>query len=301
MFSRLIVSLLSLLSLLPLGVLYGLALCLFILLYYITGYRRAVVDENLRNSFPEKAEAELKAIAKKYYRYLADMVVETLKTLTITKQEILKRVEGVNTELVKDALNSGRSVIGILGHYGNWEMCAQGFSLLFEKRRIIVYKPINNPYVDKMMYRARARFGATLVSMKNIARQLITYRDEPTITVLVGDQTPALNELHYFTNFLNQPTGVYLGAEKLAKITNSLVVFCDIRLVRRGYYTCTFVPLFDKPTATAPYEITKAHVAYLEKVICQQPEYWLWSHRRWKHKPKDRRDTGISYLQPQIK
>ncbi len=298
MFYRLIVGLLSLLSLLPLGVLYGLALCLFILLYYITGYRRAVVDENLRNSFPEKAEAELKGIAKKYYRYLADMVVETLKTLTIPKHEIIKRVEGVNTELVKDALNSGRSVIGILGHYGNWEMCAQGFSLLFEKRRIIVYKPIHNPYVDQIMFKLRSRFGATLVSMKNIGRQLIAYRDEPTITVLVGDQTPAFNELNYFTNFLNQPTGVYLGAEKLAKMTNSLVVFCDIRLKKRGYYTCTFVPLFDEPTATAPYEITKAHVAYLEKVICQQPEYWLWSHRRWKHKPEDVRKAGLSNSAP---
>ncbi len=285
--SRAIIGLLYLLSLLPLEVLYCLALCLFVLLYYVTGYRRSVVDENLRKSFPEKAEEELKEIAKKYYRYLADLVVETIKTISIPKHEIIKRVEGINIDLVNEALDGGRSVIGILGHYGNWEMCAQRFSLLFDKTRIIVYKPLNNPQFDKMMLKVRSRFGANLVNTKTIARHLIKHRNEPTITVMVGDQTPALSELQYFTNFLNQPTGVYLGVEKLAKMTNSSVFFCDIRLVKKGYYSCTFVPLFNESALTAPHEITNTHIGYLENVIKHQPEYWLWSHRRWKHKPED--------------
>ena len=286
-FYKLFFGLFFLMSLLPLRVLYFFGSGFYVLLYYITGYRRKVVDENLLNSFPEKSKTEREAIARKYYHYLADLFFETIKMLSISEKELMKRAESVNLNVVTDALNCGKSVIGILGHYGNWELATLRFSMLFEQKRIIVYKPLSNKDEDKLMIRMRSRFGATLVSMKNIARKLIELRHEPTMTVLVGDQTPALAELNYFTNFLNQQTGVFLGTERLAKLNNSLVVFCDISVVKRGYYQCTFVPLFDDPKSTAPYEITQKHVQYLEDVIRQQPEYWLWSHRRWKYKPED--------------
>lgn len=283
-----ITGLLYLLSLLPLWLLYLIADLIFVVLYYITGYRRKVVDENLSRAFPEKSQQERDWISKEFFHYLADLMVETLKLLTISEEEVTRRVKVTNTEIVKDTFAKGQSVIGVLGHYGNWEMNALRFSQLFNERRIIVYKPLSNKFFNNVVIHLRSRFGATLIAMKNIMRKLVEYRNDPTVTIMVGDQTPARPDVKYFTNFLNQPTAVFLGVEKLAKLTNSAIVFCDIRRLKRGYYECTFVPMFMEPKLTADYEITNAHVQYLENVIRHEPQYWLWSHRRWKFKPEDR-------------
>lgn len=286
-FSVLISGFFYLLSLLPFWLLYIISDIIFIILYYIFRYRRKVVDENLFHAFPEKTQQERASIRIKYYRYLTDLIVESLKMLTISGTEVKKRVYVPNPELIRGYFGEGQSVLGILGHYGNWEMGALRFSQLFVERRIIVYKPLSNKFFDNVVIRMRSRFGATLVDMKSTMRKLISYRNERTVTVLVGDQTPAKPEIKYFTNFLNQPTAVFLGVEKLAKLTNSVVVFCDVRRIRRGYYQCTFIPMFKNPKETNEYEITHAHVKYLEEVIREKPEYWLWSHRRWKFKPED--------------
>jgi KDO2-lipid IV(A) lauroyltransferase len=287
-FSILGLAFLQIVSLLPLRVLYFTSDLIYFILYYVVGYRRSVVDENLANAFPEKTVDERTKIRKRYFQYLSDLVVETVKLLTLSPEEVRKRVYVPNPELITNAFSKGKSVIGILGHYGNWEMNALRFSQLFDERRVIVYKPLSNQYFDRLFIKMRSRFGATLVSMKNTMRKLVSYKNERTVTVLVGDQTPAKPEIQYFAQFLNQQTAVFLGVEKLAKITDSMVVFCDIRVLRRGYYQCTFVPMFEDPKATGNYEITNAHVQYLENVIRQQPQYWLWSHRRWKFKPQDR-------------
>ena len=287
MFSLLLLGIMYLISLLPFWLLYLIADMFYFILYYVTGYRRKVVDENLFRSFPEKSAAERALIRKKYFHFLADMMVESVKLLTISKKEVIKRVEVPNPELITQAFKDGKSVIGILGHYGNWELGALRFSQLFEEPRIIVYKPLSNTFFDRVMVQMRSRFGATLISMKQTTRKLAEYRKQRTVTVLVGDQTPAKSELKYFTSFLNQPTAVFLGVEKLAKMTNSVVVFCDIRRIRRGYYSCSFIPMFREPKSTSEFEITNAHVHYLENVIRQEPQYWLWSHRRWKFRPED--------------
>jgi KDO2-lipid IV(A) lauroyltransferase len=288
-FSVLGYGLLYLISLLPFWLLYLIADLLYILLYYFIGYRRKVVEENLRNAFPEKSETDRRLICKKYYHHLADLMVETIKMLTVSKNEVVKRVHIVNPQAVTDIFKTGKSVIGTLGHYGNWELNALRLSLLFDERRVIVYKPLSNGDFDNMFKSMRSRFGATLIAMKSTMRKLVEYKNERTITVLLGDQTPAYSEIQYFTDFLNQPTAVFLGVEKLAKLTNSAVVFCDVRQVKRGHYKCTFVPMFIAPKQTAEHEITNAHVRYLEEVIRLEPQYWLWSHRRWKFKPEDLR------------
>lgn len=286
-FSILILGFLYLVSLLPFRVIYLIADGIYLILYYVTRYRRKVIDENLENAFPEKSEKERETIRKEYYHFLADLIVESIKLLTISEQEVIKRVHVPNPELIKQAFNNGQSVIGILGHYGNWEMNALRFSQLFNEKRIIVYKPLSNNFFNNVIMQMRSRFGATLVDMKSTMRKLVEYRNERTVTVMVGDQTPGKPEIKYFTNFLNQPTAVFLGVEKLAKFTNSVVVFCDIRRIKRGYYQCSFVPMFEEPKATADYEITDGHVQYLENVIRNEPQYWLWSHRRWKFKPEE--------------
>jgi KDO2-lipid IV(A) lauroyltransferase len=283
---RLGVFFLYLISLLPFWFLYLIANGLFVLLYYVLRYRREVVWQNLRNSFPERTEAELKDIERKYFRYLADLIVEGVKLFTISAKEVENRLVVNNTELMENYFAQGRSVIGAVGHYGNWEMAALRLGLLTDKRRIVVYKPLNNEVFDSAFKRMRERFGATLVDMQHTLRALITFRNEPSITMLVSDQTPVPHEINYFTQFLNQPTAVFLGVEKLAKALDSAVIFVAMKRVKRGYYEADFVSLCEHPKQTAEYEITQMHVRCLEHMICREPQYWLWSHRRWKFTPE---------------
>jgi KDO2-lipid IV(A) lauroyltransferase len=297
-FLVLVLGFIYLLSLLPFRLLYIISDGIFLVFYYVVRYRRRVIDENLRNAFPEKSKADRNEIRKSYTHYLTDMLVETVKLLTITGAEVTKRVSVPNPESVTRAFGNGQSVIGVLGHYGNWELAGLRFGQLFDERRIIVYKPLSNKFFDKVVIKMRSKFGATLVSMKETIRKLVEYKNERTMTVLVGDQTPAKPEVKYFTPFLNQSTAVFLGVEKLAKSTNSVVVFCDMRRIKRGHYQCTFVPLFENPALTEEYEITKAHVQYLEQVIRHEPQYWLWSHRRWKFKSEDINATVTKEAEP---
>jgi KDO2-lipid IV(A) lauroyltransferase len=285
--SRLVIFFLYLLSLLPFWMLYLLSDGLFFIIFYIVGYRRKVVQENLRNSFPEKTENEINATERKFYRFFADMVVETVKLITISPEELSRHAKVTNPEILDQYFEQGRSIIGAVGHYTNWEMGSLSFSLVTSYRRMVVFKPLSNKNADGFYEKVRSRFGATLVPMKKTLRAISEYRNEPTFTALVSDQTPVMHEAHYFTTFLNQPTAVFLGVEKIAKLTDSVVVFCDQRCVKRGYYELTLVPLVTEPKQTAENEITEAHVQYLERMINEQPEYWLWSHRRWKFKPED--------------
>ena len=156
-----------------------------------------------------------------------------------------------------------------------------------DKEKIIVYKPLANTVFDQLFNHSRSRFGAETVAMKDIFRRLVKTRDQRSFTILLSDQTPVQESVQYFTRFLNQPTAVFLGVEKLAKALNSAVVFCDIKCIERGYYTYNFIPITPDPKNTEEHEITNMHVAHLEKTIREIPQYWLWSHRRWKFKPKN--------------
>jgi len=283
--SRIGILFLYLVSLLPFWFLYFLADMMFIVLYYITGYRRKVVWENLSNSFPEKTETELKRIEKKYYKYLADLIVEIIKLISISEQEITKRMCAVNTELMEHYFSQGKSILSVTAHYGNWEMAAARFGLLTNNKRLIIYKPLNNEIFDDFFNKTRSRFGTSMIAMKMALRKFVECRNELTFSVFASDQTPVPNESLHFTKFLNQPTAVFPGIEKISQIRESVVVFYRIDYVKRGYYTGTIVPLFDNPKDTRPFEITERHVAYLESMIREKPEYWLWSHRRWKLKP----------------
>jgi KDO2-lipid IV(A) lauroyltransferase len=278
---------LYLLSLMPFWLLYIISDMIFVLIYYVIGYRKCVVQQNLSNSFPEKTPQERKTIERKFYRHFCDLVVETIKTISITPKQLSKRLTPTNPELVKKVLESKQKVIAVAGHYCNWELLALGITSITEKKFLIIYKPLTNKVFDKFFINTRSRFNGIPVAMKLVLRKMVELKNEPFMTVLLGDQTPVRQEATYFTNFLNQPTPVFLGVEKMARSFDCMVYFCDMRKVKRGYYTYTAVPLVEDPKVTAPYEITKAHVQYLDKVIREEPQYWLWSHRRWKFKPGD--------------
>lgn len=278
---------LYLLSLLPFWFLYIISDMLFVVIYHLIGYRRKVVQQNLARAFPEKTIDERKVIEKKYFKYMADLMLETIKNVSISAKSIQKRMKPTNPELMEHYFGQGKSIIAAAGHYGNWEMAAVSFGFLTDKKRMVIYKEQTNPVYTDFFNKTRSRFGVTMISMKQTLRKMIEYKNELTFTVLAADQTPAKNEAVYFTTFLNQPTAVFLGVEKLTKVRDCVVIFYKIDVVKRGYYTYTFIPLVENPKDTKPYEITQVQVKYLESIIKDRPEYWLWSHRRWKIKPED--------------
>ena len=276
-----------LLSLLPFWLLYLVSDLVFFILYYVVGYRRKVVQDNLRNSFPEKSDEERAAIEKKYFKYMADLTLETIKSTSMSEKQVRRRMVCTNPEIVEHYFGQGKSILAAAGHYGNWELACLNFGFLTDKIKMVVYKPQSSEIFTDFINRTRSRFGTMMISMKQTLRKLIEYKNELTFTVLAADQTPSRDEAMYFTTFLNQPTAVFIGVEKLSSIRDCAIVFYRIDLVKRGHYTYTLVPLVENPKETKPYEITKIQVNYLESLIREKPEYWLWSHRRWKIKPED--------------
>ena len=279
--ARFLVFCLTLISMMPFWALFVLSDILFFILFYILKYRKAVVDDNLRNSFPNKTVAERDFIAKQYFMYLADLIVETIKMISISAKEAQKRFNILNPDLLQHYVGQNRNVCVVAGHYCNWEM-ANVVGFCTDKKKLVIYKPLTNKILDEFLNGVRSKFSVLMIPMKGILRKMVELRNESSISFYLSDQTPVRHETKYYTNFLNQNTAVFLGVEKIAKTTNSVVVFCKVKLVKRGYYTCEFVPLVEEPQLTKEFEITQLHVRYLENIINNTPQYWLWSHKRWK-------------------
>jgi len=284
---RITASILYLISLLPFPVLYFFSDILYIFLYYIIKYRRKVVLNNLLNSFPEKSRSEIEQIEKRFYRYLADLMLESVKTISISADEIKKRFVFKNLDIMKTYLQNGRSVIAVSGHYGNWEWGPVAIGLELGEKVLVVYKPLSDKRFEELMNSMRSRFGSIMVPMKQTLRKVFEYKSEPNVLVLIGDQTPTREESRYFTSFLNQQTAVFLGVEKIALKLKNPIVYFSINRIKRGYYECVIKSLIDTPEQTMDHEITEAHTRELEKNIRFQPEYWLWSHKRWKFSPEN--------------
>lgn len=278
--------LLSIVAALPLSILYILSDGLYVLLYYVFGYRLAIVSTNLQNAFPEKSVLERKEIAKRYYRYLADLIVETIKMKSISRKEIKKRMLLINPELIHHYFEENQSIIFVTGHYGNWEWGIPRMSLISDNPSLVIYKPLSNKGFEEIFNRMRTRFGGTMVPMKNTLRKIIEHQNKLHASVFLSDQTPTRNGSDYFIDFLNQPTLVFKGIEKIAQKTNFPIVYCHIDRVKRGYYQAKFTTLAEQPKFTVENEITLLHNKFLEEIIKEKPELWLWSHKRWKHKPK---------------
>lgn len=285
--SPVISSVVHLVSLLPFPVLYLFSDFLFVILFHVLGYRRKVVQENLRNAFPEMTDAERRNIERKYFRYLSDLIVESVKMKSMSREEMLRRFRFKNFGEVEPFFRENRPVIAVTAHYGNWEWGSPSLSLMNPHPSLVVYKPQTDKNFETLINGMRSRFGAIMVPMKLTLRKVLEYKNKPHMLVLVGDQTPPREESQFFTEFLNQPTAIFLGIEKIAKLTGSPVVYFHIDRVRRGYYEATLKTLFGSPKETAEHEITRTHTRELERIIRQKPELWLWSHKRWKFKPED--------------
>ncbi len=279
--------LLYLFSLLPYRLLYLLSDVFFVLNYYLVGYRRKVVFQNLRNSFPDKSEKEIRIIARKFYHYLSDQFVETFKTLSISEEELDRRVVLLNPEVMNKLYEKGQSVVHLLGHHANWEWYAKQLARKTRHQLFFVYKPLSNKGMDKVLIALRSRFGVMAVPMKEVFKTIESYTERPHASFFGGDQSPMRHNKYIWTTFMHQETAVYLGAESIARQYNEAVVFGKMRRLKRGYYSIELSLITDVPLQTAPGEITVAHTKALESLLQEQPEYWLWSHKRWKFKKSE--------------
>jgi len=271
-------------SLLPFPLLYALSDGLYVLFYYMLGYRKKVVLQNIRNSFPDKTEKEHIEICKKFYRHFCDLVVESLKTFTISEKEVLKRVIFTNPEVIDKYFDQKRSVIIAGGHYNNWELFAVAVDALIKHKTVGIYKPLSNKYFDGKMRGTRSKYGLEMISTKEVKPFFDKHINVLTATIFGTDQSPSNPNNAYWMKFLNQDTGVLFGAEKFAKEYNYPVVYGRLNKLKRGHYSLDFTDVTETPTETAYGEITEKITLLLEKDIQAIPQYWLWTHRRWKHK-----------------
>jgi Kdo2-lipid IVA lauroyltransferase/acyltransferase len=272
-------------TLLPLPVLYIFSDLLYLVLYYIVAYRRKVVAENLKNSFPEKSQEELKTIEKKFYRHLADLLIETFKLSHMSKAEQKKRFTYSNLEVIDKLREDKRDIIAVLGHYNNWEWPTL-LPYYLKYIIIIIFKPLQNKYFNGFINRQRSKFGIVLTPTSQVIREIINYRKNNinTLSVFLSDQIPAKGDIKFWTKFLNQDTAVFTGAGKIAAKYNMAIVFFHIQKVKRGHYNLDIELLLEHTEGLSEDFITETHVRRLEEIIREKPEYWIWSHRRWKHK-----------------
>ena len=270
-------------SLLPYPILYFISDILYLVIYKLIRYRKEVVLTNLKNSFPNKKNEELKIITNKFYHHLCDIIMESLKGFTISEKQLRKRLIIKNPDFSNKFADKAQSIIFVGGHYNNWEICAQAFAMYSNHKCMAIYKPLSNTFFNSKIKKSRSKFGLELISMKQTRYSFIK-ASNPRAIVFGSDQNPANPNRAHWLKFLNQDTGVLFGVEKYSKEFDWPVVFVSISKVKRGYYEVEYSLITDKPTEQPHGKITEDFTRRLEHDIINQPQYWLWSHKRWKHK-----------------
>ncbi len=271
-------------SKLPFWFLYIISDFFYLILYYIIGYRKKIVYQNLRNSFSQKNTKEIRRIAKQNYHSLCDIILETLKKTGMSENDFQHRIKGINFELLDKLYEEKKSVLGAMGHFGNFEWAISYLALKNPSKTYVAARPLSNNFFDDFATKTRSIFGLTPYHYKKTYELLKSNKNKTTMTVIVGDQTPTKDKIKYWTAFLNQETPFHLGIEKMSKIFNLAVVYFDIYRVKRGYYQIECKLISDSPEKTKDFEIIENYIRKIENTIVQHPADWLWSHRRWKHK-----------------
>lgn len=284
-FSRLLYTLFILpLSKLPFSILYRFSDFLYQIMYHLVGYRRKVVRNNLKRSFPEKSSSEIVFIEKQFYRHFCDLVLESFKLFSISEKEIRERMIFDNHEIMNNFLEKGRSVIIAGGHYGNWEMFAVASQLYWKHQGVALYKPLANPWFEQVMRQTRGKFGLNIVPIQKTKEFFEQLHPKPTATIFGMDQSPSKVKSSHWMTFLGQDTAVIFGTEKYSRTYNQPVIFGRILKVKRGYYRTHFELVTDNPSELQHAAIIEKVMHLLEADIQQAPQWWLWTHRRWKHK-----------------
>ncbi|HHN47494.1 MAG TPA: lipid A biosynthesis acyltransferase [Bacteroidales bacterium] len=278
-----------LVSKMPDGVLYGLSDFFCFVIKHLLRYRKAIIYGNLKRSFPEFSDKDIKKLIHAYYKHMADLVLEVIKTPGLPAAEIKSRFHFKNPEVLHKIDKSGKSVILLTGHLGNWEWLGPGLQLNFpEFSGHAVVKPLSNKYFDTYINDLRRLHKKdSIIPFKQTLRYMIKNKHKRTLTLFAADQTPHRSEISFNMPFLNQTTPFFTGFEKIAKMLDQAVVFINLYRTKRGHYEVEFHLITDDPNASGEFEITHEFVRLLEKSIRERPYNWLWSHRRWKYAPKE--------------
>jgi len=273
------------LSLLPMWVHYVLSDLIYLVVYHLIGYRKPLVRRHLAESFPEKSGDERLRIERGFYHWFCDYLVETVKLLTISEQELKRRMVFKGTETVDEIVESGQSCAVYLGHYCNWEwITSLPFWVSPKAQCGQIYHALENPVFDRLFLRLRQRMGAVCIPMAETLRRLAVYRQQqkPVVIGYISDQVPFWNNIHHWLDFLHHDTPVLTGTERLARSAGHAVFYMDVRRIRRGYYEAEFRLIARDPKQTKDYELTDAYFKMLEESVRRDPQCYLWTHNRWK-------------------
>ncbi len=279
--------LLWLISRLPFRILYFISDIVYQLLYHVVGYRKKVVRNNLALVFPEKSDLERLRIEKKFYKHLCDIFLEMAKTLGISNRQMHKRYVFTNVEVLQKLESEGKNTMIMMPHYASWEWVFSLNSQLNSKAYAI-YQVIQNKYFDKLVRDIRGKYGTTLIRTTE-SRKIIkdAKKEGQLITVgIISDQSPMLNRTRHWAKFMNITVPIHVGGEELCKVLDMIPIYLKVEKLKRGYYQGTFKVLSEKPTEVEGYKISEAFLKEVEKSIYEAPEYYFWTHKRWKHKDK---------------
>ena len=286
LWSRAVVWCFTQFSRLPLRVLYAFSDIGYLLIYRLLRYRIKIVRSNLSSAFPEKSRAELLVIERKFYHWLADYFVEAIKLITISDKELHRRFKIFGSEQIRACFSRGKDVGTILGHYCNWEwLSCVGMELPADSMMGLIYKPLRNKTMDLLYRRLRSsRPNGSVIPKNDILRYLVKYRRDNVRYIFgyIADQAPKWEDIHLWLPFLNHETPVFTGSEKIMKRSGNVVFYVEMSRPKRGYYTCTYHLISADASKEPEFEITKRFFAALEKTVRRQPEFYLWSHNRWK-------------------
>jgi KDO2-lipid IV(A) lauroyltransferase len=272
-------------SKLPFRLFYWFSDCIYILVYYIIGYRKKIVRNNILIALPHLSEEKRLLIEKKFYHHMCDMFLEMIKTMSISSEEMKERFKITNIELLKEYEQKNKSIILLAAHYASWEwLLSINESTSFKCYG--VYKKVNNKYFDAKVRAIRSKFKSILVTTDNTIA-LINDNEKNGVMSLYGlasDQSPQVHKTFHWQQFMGITVPVHTGAEMLAKRYDLEVVFAKVKKVKRGYYEATFVPIANNPKSIPDYEITDTYLKDVEQQILEAPEFYFWTHKRWKHR-----------------
>jgi KDO2-lipid IV(A) lauroyltransferase len=285
-----------LVSSLPFPALYALSNLLYYLLYYVIGYRKKVVHNNLKMAFPQMSEAQRVQIARKFYRHLADIFMEVIKGLTLTPEELHRRVSVKNIEVFRELEKSHDQFFLLAPHYASWEwmLCLGNY---LDHTGYAVYQPIGNVYFDRLIRKSRARLGTTLLSIHDTREIMKLNRKSGAKAIygIVSDQSPTLHRPAYWGEFFGIRVPVHIGAEKLAKKWDMPVVYLKVNKPARGYYEAELILLTQEPRELPDFELSDMFMRSVEETVKQRPELYFWTHKRWKHRGKESPENSINY------
>lgn len=283
----LVYPLLWVISVLPHWLFYGFSDKVFFIVYHVVGYRRKVVQKNLKLVFPEKEASDIRRIEKAFFKHMCDMFLEMVKTMNLSKEDVREKYKILNIEVLRE-LEKERSILIVCSHFANWEWNVS-INNYVDAKGYAVYQKIGNIYFDNFIKRVRARWNTTLITQQQTVPTVVRNKRDGIIGIfgMVSDQSPQAHRAQYWTEFMGIKVPIFNGAEIMARKLGLAVVFLKVSKVKRGYYQAEFIPITENGKNTAENEITNTFLRLTEQQIREKPEHYLWTHKRWKHRGKE--------------